>query len=269
MTQLANTAHTQPAPLLEVRNLHRHYQQPRQSLLAAPRTICALNGINLTLHAGQSLGIVGESGSGKSTLARLIMALDAPSSGSVWFKGQNLHTLPPKALQAARRDFQMVFQDPYGSLDPRQRISRIVTEPLHNAGLDAATLHQRAIQALAEIGLPAEALERYPHQFSGGQRQRIAIARACISRPQLIVADEPVSALDASVQAQVLKLLQTLQTSLHLSLILISHDLAIVQHLCHQVAVLHQGRIVEYGNTAQVLQQPQHPYTQALLAAAL
>ena len=165
MTQLANTAHTQPAPLLEVRNLHRHYQQPRQSLLAAPRTICALNGINLTLHAGQSLGIVGESGSGKSTLARLIMALDAPSSGSVWFKGQNLHTLPPKALQAARRDFQMVFQDPYGSLDPRQRISRIVTEPLHNAGLDAATLHQRAIQALAEIGLPAEALERYPHQF--------------------------------------------------------------------------------------------------------
>ena len=163
----------------------------------------------------------------------------------------------------------MVFQDPYGSLDPRQRISRIVTEPLHNAGLDAATLHQRAIQALAEIGLPAEALERYPHQFSGGQRQRIAIARACISRPQLIVADEPVSALDASVQAQVLKLLQTLQTSLHLSLILISHDLAIVQHLCHQVAVLYQGRIVEYGNTAQVLQQPQHPYTQALLAAAL
>ncbi len=269
MTQPPTTAHTQPAPLLEVRNLHRHYQQPRQSLLAAPRTICALNGINLTLHAGQSLGIVGESGSGKSTLARLIMALDAPSSGSVWFKGQNLHTLPPKALQAARRDFQMVFQDPYGSLDPRQRISRIVTEPLHNAGLDAATLHQRATQALAEVGLPAEALERYPHQFSGGQRQRIAIARACISRPQLIVADEPLSALDVSVQTQVLKLLQTLQTSLQISFILISHDLAIVQHLCHQVAVLYRGDIVEYGDTAQVLQQPQHPYTQTLLAAAM
>ncbi len=257
------------APLLDIRKLHHHYRQPRQSLFAAPRSTHALSDISLTLQAGQSLGIVGESGSGKSTLARLIMALDTPSSGSVWFKGQNLHTLPPKALQAARRDLQMVFQDPYGSLDPRQRISRIITEPLHNAGLDAATLHQRATQALAEVDLPADALERYPHQFSGGQRQRIAIARACISRPQLIVADEPVSALDAAVQAQILDLLQSLQTRLGLSLILISHDLSIVQHLCHHTAVLYRGEMVEYGNTAQVLQRPQHPYTQKLLAAAL
>ena len=263
-----DTQHLAP-PLLHVQQLCKNYHLPRRNLLRLPPYVAALRGVDVTLHAGRSLGIVGESGSGKSTLARLIMALDTPTSGHVLLDGQDLHALPAAQLRQARRDFQMVFQDPYGSLDPRQRISRIVTEPLHNAGLDAATLHQRAIQALAEIGLPAEALERYPHQFSGGQRQRIAIARACISRPQLIVADEPVSALDASVQAQVLKLLQTLQTSLHLSLILISHDLAIVQHLCHQVAVLYQGRIVEYGNTAQVLQQPQHPYTQALLAAAL
>ena len=256
-------------PLLQVRDLHRHYR-PRTLGLGAPGAITrALNGISLSLHAGHSLGIVGESGSGKSTLARLIMALDVPTSGSVWFKGQNLHALPPKALQAARRDFQMVFQDPYASLDPRQRIERIVTEPLHNAVLDAATLRERAAQALIEVGLQASDLDLYPHEFSGGQRQRIAIARAIISRPQLIVADEPVSALDVSVQAQVLNLLAELQTRQGISLVLISHNLAVVHHLCHHVAVLYQGEVVEYGATDSVLQHPQHPYTQKLISAAV
>ena len=257
------------APLLQVIDLHRHYRQRKASLFTPGNITRALNGINLTLHAGHSLGIVGESGSGKSTLARLIMALDTPTHGSVQFKGQNVHALPAPALQVARRDFQMVFQDPYGSLDPRQRIERIVTEPLHNAGLDAATLRERAGQALVDVGLQTSGLALYPHEFSGGQRQRIAIARAVISRPQLIVADEPVSALDVSVQAQVLNLLADLQRRHRVSLVLISHNLAVVHHLCDHVAVLYQGEVVEYGATDFVLQHPQHPYTQKLISAAL
>lgn len=280
-TAAASTASTPSTPLLEVREVHRHYRTPR--LLGWPSLgrrsakgsghptaegTHALKDISLTLHSGQSLGIVGESGSGKSTLARLIMALDAPDSGSIHFKGRNLHTLPAQDLRALRPQFQMVFQDPYGSLDPRQRIGRIVTEPLHQSGLDAATLHARAAQALQAVGLQASDLDAYPHEFSGGQRQRIAIARALISQPQLIVADEPVSALDVSVQAQVLNLLQSLQQQ-GISLVLISHDLAVVQHLCEQICVLYRGEMVEYGPTDQVLQQPQHPYTQQLLAASL
>ncbi|MDO5653271.1 MAG: ATP-binding cassette domain-containing protein [Brachymonas sp.] len=254
--------------LLEVRDVHRHYPQRRSSLLAPPATTHALKGVSFCLQTGQSIGIVGESGSGKSTLARIIMALDAPSSGSVWFRGQNLHALKPAELRTLRPAFQMVFQDPYGSLDPRQRIGRIVTEPLHKSGMDAATQEQRAAEALQSVGLQANDLELYPHEFSGGQRQRIAIARALISRPQLIVADEPVSALDVSVQAQVLNLLRDLQEQ-GISLVLISHDLAVVQQLCDQVAVLYRGELVEYGSSEQVLQQPHHPYTQKLLAAAV
>ena len=265
----APSAHT-PAtatPLLEVRDVHHTYRKRGVGLLANASGTQALKGVSFRLQAGQSLGIVGESGSGKTTLARLIMALDTPSQGSIWFQGHNLHTLPAPQLRALRPAFQMVFQDPYGSLDPRQRIGRIVTEPLHQSGLGAAALQQRAAEALQAVGLPANALDLYPHEFSGGQRQRIAIARAIISRPQLVVADEPVSALDASVQAQVLQLLQGLQQQ-GISLILISHDLAVVEHLCDQLCVLYRGEVVEYGPTAQVLQQPQHPYTQQLLAAA-
>lgn len=258
---------TPPAPLLEVRDVHHTYRR-RGGWLAAAQSSQALKGVSFSLQAGESLGIVGESGSGKSTLARLIMALDTPSRGSIWFKGQNLHALPAASLRTLRPTFQMVFQDPYGSLDPRQRIGRIVSEPLHQSGLDAHTLRARAAQALQAVGLQASDLSLYPHEFSGGQRQRIAIARALISRPQLIVADEPVSALDVSVQAQVLNLLQSLQTQ-GISLVLISHDLAVVQHLCEQVCVLYRGEMVEYGPTDQVLQQPQHPYTRQLLAASL
>ncbi len=214
------------------------------------------------------MGIVGESGSGKSTLARLVMALDRPTSGSVRLMGRDLHALPREELRQARRDIQMVFQDPYGSLDPRQTIERIVTEPLSaqgEAGRDER--HERAIDTLISVGLRSSDLGKYPHEFSGGQRQRIAIARALITRPRLIIADEPVSALDVSVQAQVLNLMQDLQQQFRITYMLISHDLAVVQHLCDDVAVLYQGRIVEQGPPQHLFEAPQHPYTRALLDA--
>ncbi|MEP6825779.1 MAG: ATP-binding cassette domain-containing protein, partial [Ramlibacter sp.] len=220
------------------------------------------------MQRGQTLGIVGESGSGKSTLARLVMALDAPTSGTVRMLGRDLHALPREELRAARRDFQMVFQDPYGSLDPRQTVERIVTEPLSaQGGMSRADLHARAAQTLDSVGLRASDLGKYPHEFSGGQRQRIAIARALITRPRLIVADEPVSALDVSVQAQVLNLMQDLQVEFGITYLLISHDLAVVHHLCGDVAVLWQGRIVEQGPPQRLFSAAEHPYTRALLEA--
>jgi len=228
----------------------------------------ALNGVSLSITAGRSLGIVGESGSGKSTLARLVMALDRPTSGQVELMGRNLHALPAAELRRARRDFQMVFQDPYGSLDPRQTVARIVTEPLQAQGqTPRAEQLAQAAAVLDQVGLRRSDLDKYPHEFSGGQRQRIAIARALITRPRLIVADEPVSALDVSVQAQVLNLLQDLQQALGITYLLISHDLAVVNHLCDDVAVLYQGRIVEQGAPSVLFSKPQHPYTQALVQA--
>jgi peptide/nickel transport system ATP-binding protein len=196
------------------------------------------------------------------------MALDAPTSGSVHLLGRNLHQLPAAQLRHARRDIQMVFQDPYGSLDPRQTVERIVTEPLQAQGeTTRAMQREQAASVLAQVGLRTNDLDKYPHEFSGGQRQRIAIARALITRPRLIVADEPVSALDVSVQAQVLNLLQDLQQSFGVSYLLISHDLAVVNHLCDEVVVLYQGQIVERGAPAQLFQHAQHPYTQSLVAA--
>ena len=255
-------------PLLQVPDLKRHYRQRRPSLFVPPRITRALDGVTLSLQAGQSLGIVGESGSGKSTLARLVMALDQPTSGTVEILGRKVHALPPRELQQARRDFQMVFQDPYASLDPRQDIERIVTEPLHTYGAGTEALRAQAIDALHAVGLQEADLDKYPHEFSGGQRQRIAIARALISSPKLIVADEPVSALDVSVQAQVLNLIRRLQTEHGISFMLISHDLAVVHHVCDQIAVLYQGKVVEYAPTEQLFAEPQHPYTRQLLAAA-
>ncbi|MES2939960.1 MAG: ATP-binding cassette domain-containing protein [Pseudomonadota bacterium] len=255
------------APLLQVDNLVREYALPREKLLQPPGKVHALNGVSFTIEAGRSLGIVGESGSGKSTLARLVMALDKPTSGQVRMLGRDLHALPTEELRQARRDFQMVFQDPYGSLDPRQTVERIVTEPLAAQGTVRDERHQRARAVLESVGLRAADLGKYPHEFSGGQRQRIAIARALVTRPRLIVADEPVSALDVSVQAQVLNLLQDLQTEFGITYMLISHDLAVVQHLCDDVAVLWQGRIVEQGPPEQLFTAAQHPYTRTLLAA--
>ena len=256
------------APLLQVDNLVREYPLPRESLFGAPGKVHALNGVSFTIEAGRSLGIVGESGSGKSTLARLVMALDTPTSGSVKLLGRDLHALPREELRQARRDVQMVFQDPYGSLDPHQRIARIVTEPLSAQGdTSRDEQRQRAAAALESVGLRSSDLAKYPHEFSGGQRQRIAIARALITRPRLIVADEPVSALDVSVQAQVLNLMQDLQAHFHITFMLISHDLAVVHQLCDEVAVLWQGRIVEQGPPERLFRAAGHPYTRALVAA--
>ncbi len=256
-------------PLLQVTDLARTYTLPRDSLIRPPAQVQALRGVSFQMQAGRSLGLVGESGSGKSTLARLVMALDVPTSGSVVLLGQDLNALPPQALRAARRDFQMVFQDPYGSLDPRQKVARIVAEPLAALpNISKDETHQRSTQALTSVGLRASDLDKYPHEFSGGQRQRIAIARALITRPQLIVADEPVSALDVSVQAQVLNLMQDLAQEFGVTYLLISHDLAVVHHVCDEVAVLWQGQIVEQGAAEQIFNDPQQAYTRSLLAAA-
>jgi len=227
----------------------------------------AVDHVDLVVPERTTVGLVGESGSGKSTLARLVMALDQPSAGCVRLLGRDLHTLPREQLRAARRDFQMVFQDPYGSLDPRQTVERIVSEPLSAQGLSRDEQHQRASQVLQAVGLRTNDLRKYPHEFSGGQRQRIAIARALVTRPRLIVADEPVSALDVSVQAQVLNLMQDLQSEFGITYMLISHDLAVVHHLCDDVAVLWQGRIVEQGPPERLFTAAEHPYTRTLLAA--
>ena len=255
-------------PLLQVNELTRSYDLPRSSLFGPREQVHALRGVSLTLQAGESLGVVGESGSGKSTLARLVMALDRPTSGSVQLLGRDLHQMSPEDLRAARRDFQMVFQDPYGSLDPRQSVERIVTEPM--AALERASkaeMKERAAEVLAQVGLRSTDVDKFPHEFSGGQRQRIAIARALMTKPRLIIADEPVSALDVSVQAQVLNLMQDLQQQSGLSYLLISHDLAVVSHLCDEVVVMHQGQIVERGTPAELFTHAQHPYTQTLVQA--
>ena len=255
-------------PLLQVDRLTRTYALPREQLWRAPRLIHALQGVSLEMSRGKNLGIVGESGSGKSTLARLIMGLEPTSSGSVKILGQTLNELSPSELRRARRNFQMVFQDPFGSLDPRQTVARIVTEPLEVLGdKTAATMRIMAQDVLNAVGLRNTDLDKYPHEFSGGQRQRVAIARALITRPQLIVADEPVSALDVSVQAQVLNLMQDLSRDFGVTYLLISHDLAVVDYLCDEVAVIFQGRIVEQGTPETLFNYAAHPYTRALLEA--
>jgi peptide/nickel transport system ATP-binding protein len=254
--------------LLELTSLVRHYTLPRESLFRPAPQVHALNGVSLAIEAGHSLGVVGESGSGKSTLARLAMALERPTSGSGRLLGDDLNALPREALRQARQHFQMVFQDPYGSLDPRQKVARIVGEPLNAQGsVDAATQRRRVGETLEAVGLRAADHDKYPHEFSGGQRQRIAIARALVTRPKLIVADEPVSALDVSVQAQVLNLLLDLQAEFGITYLLISHDLAVVDHVCDEVAVIYLGRIVEQGRPEALFQAAAHPYTRALLDA--
>jgi ABC-type oligopeptide transport system ATPase subunit len=266
--------------LLRVRDLVKHYPLPRQHLFKPPGVVQALRGVSFEVQTGRSFGIVGESGSGKSTLARQVMALETPTSGSVELLRHNLHTLSAIKLREIRQHIQMVFQDPYGSLDPHQTVATLVAEPLSvlptdrsNARSDTRSkgqsidLRERAADALQAVGLRASDLDKYPHEFSGGQRQRIAIARALITRPQLIVADEPVSALDVSVQAQVLNLMMDLQDQFGVTYLLISHDLAVVQHVCDEVIVMQNGQIVERGPPQRLFSQPEHPYTQALVAA--
>jgi peptide/nickel transport system ATP-binding protein len=260
-----------PAPLLVVDQLVKHYALPRESLFSPARMLEALRGVSLSVQTGRSFGIVGESGSGKSTLARCVMALEEPTGGTVRLEGRDLHAMQGAGLRVARRDFQMVFQDPYGSLDPRQTVARIVAEPL--AALASphtpsrAEQRERVAHALDAVGLRQSDLDKFPHEFSGGQRQRVAIARALITRPKLIVADEPVSALDVSVQAQVLNLMMDLQEQFGVTYLLISHDLAVVQHLCDDVAVMQAGRIVEAGTPQMLFTHPVHPYTRKLVDA--
>jgi peptide/nickel transport system ATP-binding protein len=257
------------APLLQVCNLVKHYRLPREHLFAPPGIVHALQDVSFTLGAGRSLGVVGESGSGKSTLARLVMALEQPTSGRVIMAGQNLNALSPAELRAARAQFQMVFQDPFGSLDPRLKVARIVAEPLEAQRRGTrAEQRDRAAEMLDAVGLSAADLDKYAHEFSGGQRQRIAIARALVTRPKLIVADEPVSALDVSVQAQVLNLMQDLQERFGVAYLFISHDLAVVDLVCDEVLVLQQGQVVEHASADALFASPRHEYTRKLMQAA-
>ncbi len=230
--------------------------------------IRAVDGVSLTLKSGETLGVVGESGCGKSTLGRAILRLVEPTSGEVVFDGVDLLSLGPSALRAKRREMQMIFQDPFASLDPRLNVGAIVAEPLviHGIG-DRKSRRAAVLELLETVGLEADAINLYPHEFSGGQRQRISIARAVALRPRLIIADEPVSALDVSIQSQILNLLVELRQCFGLSYIFISHDLAVVEHISDTVAVMYLGRIVEIAATEELFSRPSHPYTEALISA--
>ncbi len=250
-------------PLLEIENLTKHFRTK-----GGAGSVQAVNGVSLHLKRGETLGIVGESGCGKSTLARLILRLIEPTAGAVRFAGEDLMALPLSELRLRRRDMQLIFQDPYASLDPRLTVGAIVGEPLaiHRVG-SRSDRRERVAELLKTVGLDADAITGYPHEFSGGQRQRIGIARAIALEPKLIIADEPVSALDVSIQSQILELLLDLKARLSLSYIFISHDLAVIEHVSDRVAVMYLGRIVETTDTESLYRQPAHPYTEALISA--
>jgi peptide/nickel transport system ATP-binding protein len=268
MTAATPDASATREPVVEVTGLYKDYALPRESLLRKPPMVHALRGVSFSIQPGRSYGVVGESGSGKSTLARLVMGLETPTRGTVRVLSHDINAMERQDLRRLRRNFQMVFQDPFGSLDPRQKVGRIVAEPLDALErLTGSERQHRVVEALEAVGLKGADTGKYPHEFSGGQRQRIAIARALSTRPALIVADEPVSALDVSVQAQVLNLLQDLQDEFGITYMLISHDLAVVEYVCDEVAVMHDGLIVERGAAEQIFTSPQHDYTKTLLAA--
>ncbi len=254
--------------LLEVRNLTKHFSSRRTLLGPAPTVVKAVDDVSFSIERGQTLGLVGESGCGKSTLGRAILRLHEPTSGQVIIDGEDVTAMGRAALHRKRAAMQIIFQDPYASLSPRRTVGQTLREPLelHPVGSDAE--HEARIHELLDIvGLPATVLDRYPHEFSGGQRQRIGIARALVLSPQLIVADEPVSALDVSVQSQVLNLIADLQARFGISFLFISHDLAVVQHVSDHVGVMYLGKLVELGTADAVYGRPQHPYTEALLSA--
>jgi oligopeptide transport system ATP-binding protein len=256
-------------PLLEVEHLVKHF--PIKEGLLIDREVAAVHAVDdvsLTLHEGETLGLVGESGCGKSTLCRSVMQLIRPTSGSVRFQGEELVGRSRKQLQPMRRQMQMIFQDPFASLNPRKRVGQIVGDPLSLHGIASGRELRRNVQELLDrVGLSAEHYNRYPHEFSGGQRQRIGIARALALRPKLIIADEPVSALDVSIQAQIINLLEDLQDEFGLSYIFVAHDLGVVRHVSDRIAVMYLGKIVERSPGAELYQRPIHPYSEALLSA--
>ncbi|MET7340479.1 ABC transporter ATP-binding protein [Streptomyces sp. NPDC087866] len=257
-------------PILEVRDLVKHYPLTQGILIKKQvGAVKAVDGVSFDLGAGETLGVVGESGCGKSTVARLLVHLEQPTAGSIRYKGEDITKLSGRALKAVRRNIQMVFQDPYTSLNPRMTVGDIIGEPyeIHPEVAPKGDRRRKVQDLLDVVGLNPEYINRYPHQFSGGQRQRIGIARGLALNPEIIVADEPVSALDVSVQAQVVNLLDRLQAEFNLSYVFIAHDLSIVRHISDRVGVMYLGRFVEIGTDAEIYDHPTHPYTQALLSA--
>lgn len=254
--------------LVKVRDLKKWFPIKKGITSRTVGYVKAVDGVSFDVYKGETLGLVGESGCGKSTLARTVIRLYEPTSGSVEFDGQDLYSLKSKQLRAARRNMQIVFQDPFGSLHPKMQVGRIIEEPLIINGYhDKAERRRRVEELIVQVGLRVEHLNRYPHEFSGGQRQRIVIARALATNPQLIICDEPVSALDVSVRSQILNLLEDLQDQMGLTYLFISHDLSVVEHLCDRVAVMYLGQMVELADKQTLFAHTYHPYTRALLSA--
>jgi ABC-type oligopeptide transport system ATPase subunit len=259
----------QAPPLLDVADLHVHFPIRSGILGRTTGHIRAVDGVSFRIAPGETLGLVGESGCGKTTAGRAVLRLIEPTSGRISFDGRDVRSAGPGQLRALRRQMQIIFQDPAGSLNPRMRIGAIVAEPLavHGIANDKSELRHRAECLLERCGMPRSAADRYPHEFSGGQRQRIGIARALALHPRFIVCDEPTSALDVSIQAQIINLLTDLQAEFGLSYLFISHDIAVIQHVCRRIAVMYKGRIVEEGTRDEILERPRHKYTQSLLSA--
>ncbi|HIV35060.1 MAG TPA: ATP-binding cassette domain-containing protein [Candidatus Blautia intestinigallinarum] len=253
--------------VLEVEGLSKEFDVKRKRFFDKQEKLRAVQDVSLTVLEGETLGIVGESGCGKSTLGRLIMRLIEPTAGKICLDGEDLTSMSQKELRLRRKDFQMIFQDPYAAFNPRMTVQKILEEPLQTYQIPRDTWQQKISEILEVTGISPDFLRRYPHEFSGGQRQRISIARAILLNPKLIVADEPVSALDVSIQAQILNLMKELQKTYRMSMIFISHNLASVQYVSDRVAVMYLGRIVEVASSSQLYESPMHPYTQALIAA--
>jgi oligopeptide transport system ATP-binding protein len=256
------------APILELKNLKKHFSV-RKGMFGKPATVKAVDGVSFSVMPRESFAIVGESGCGKTTLGRLILALEKPTEGGVLFEGRDLNAISGADLRKVRRDMQVIFQDPFSSLNPRMTVEQIITEPfvIHGLHAEPGAKQRRLEQLIGQCGIAKAHLNRYPHEFSGGQRQRVGIARALALNPKLIVADEPVSALDVSIQAQILNLLKDLQKDLGLTYVFISHDFSVVRHLCDRIAVMYLGKIVELAVSEKIFNDPQHPYTEALLSA--